>query len=71
MTRHASNGEGRFRALEPFSSDREYFNFPGLYEEGDAGPSGIRLVRSRTPAVSEARYDPDSLFRLNHNIPPS
>ena len=37
-------GKGGFRTLEPFSSDREYFNFPGCTKRG-TGLSGIRLVR--------------------------
>jgi FAD/FMN-containing dehydrogenase len=64
-------GREVFRALEPFSSDREYFNFPGLYEEGDQsvrdtfGPNLGRLQSVKR------KYDPNNLFRLNHNIPPS
>jgi FAD/FMN-containing dehydrogenase len=65
-------GWGRevFRVLEPFSTGREYVNFPGLYEDNQ------RMVRDtfggnldRLRAVKR-RYDPTNLFRLNHNIPP-
>ncbi len=64
-------GREVFRALEPFSSDREYFNFPGLYEEGDQSVRntfGANLGRLQSV---KRKYDPDNLFRLNHNIPPA
>jgi Berberine and berberine like len=64
-------GRQVFRALEPFSSDREYFNFPGLYEEGDQSVRdtfGANL--GRLQAVKR-KYDPNNLFRLNHNISPA
>ena len=64
-------GREVFRALEPFSSDREYFNFPGLYEEGDKSVRntfGANLGRLQSV---KRKYDPDNLFRLNHNIPPA
>jgi FAD/FMN-containing dehydrogenase len=63
-------GRELFRALEPFSSGREYLNFPGLYEDNE------QMVRDtfagnldRLRAVKK-RHDPANLFRLNHNIPP-
>ena len=61
-------GREAFRALEPFSSDREYFNFPGLYEESDKSVRntfGANLGRLQSV---KRKYDPDNLFRLNHNI---
>jgi FAD/FMN-containing dehydrogenase len=64
-------GREVFRALEPFSSDREYFNFPGLYEEGDQSVRntfGANLGRLQSV---KRKYDPDNLFRLNHNITPA
>jgi FAD/FMN-containing dehydrogenase len=64
-------GREAFRALEPFSSDREYFNFPGLYEESDKSVRntfGANLGRLQSV---KRKYDPDNLFRLNHNIPPA
>ncbi len=64
-------GREVFRVLEPFSSDREYFNFPGLYEEGDQSVRdtfGENLGRLQSV---KRTYDPDNLFRLNHNIPAS
>jgi FAD/FMN-containing dehydrogenase len=62
-------GREVFRVLEPFSSDRVYFNFPGLYEEGDRSVRntfGANLGRLQSV---KRKYDPDNLFRLNHNIP--
>jgi FAD/FMN-containing dehydrogenase len=62
-------GREVFRRLEPFATKREYFNFPGLYEEGEQsvrdtfGPNLGRLQSVKR------KYDPENLFRLNHNIP--
>jgi FAD/FMN-containing dehydrogenase len=63
-------GRQAFRELEPFSTGREYVNFPGLYEDAERMVQetfGANLERLR--AVKN-RYDPDNLFRLNHNIRP-
>jgi len=56
-------------AMEPFSS--------GVYVNGlaDEGASGVRHAYqaetlSRLTALKD-RYDPDNVFHLNHNIPPS
>jgi len=64
-------GREVFRTLEPFSSDREYFNFPGLYEDGDQSVRntfGANLERLQSV---KRKYDPNNLFQLNHNIPPA
>ena len=56
-------------ALEPYSVGN-YLNFPGLLEEGERqlrasfGPHYERLVEIKT------KWDPDNVFRLNHNVPP-
>jgi FAD/FMN-containing dehydrogenase len=56
-------------ALRPYSVGN-YLNFPGLLEEGEAqlrasfGPHFERLVDVKTA------WDPDNVFRLNHNVPP-
>jgi FAD/FMN-containing dehydrogenase len=56
-------------ALRPFSVGN-YLNFPGLLEEGEAqlrasfGPHFERLVDVKSA------WDPDNVFRLNHNVPP-
>ncbi|MCE7979805.1 MAG: FAD-binding oxidoreductase [Caldilinea sp. CFX5] len=58
-------------ALQPYSSGKTYFNFPGLLEEGDAlvrttfGANHERLVALKN------KYDPTNLFRLNQNIKPT
>ena len=60
-----------YSAVEPFSSGREYVNFPGFYEDNDA------LVREtfggnlNRLAELKKRYDPANFFRLNHNIRPA
>jgi FAD/FMN-containing dehydrogenase len=57
------------KALEPHTVGT-YLNFPGLLEEGEAqlrasfGVNYERLVEVKT------RWDPDNLFRLNHNVRP-
>ena len=56
-------------ALEPFTVGN-YLNFPGLLEEGEKqlrasfGANYERLVDVKT------HWDPDNVFRLNHNVPP-
>jgi FAD/FMN-containing dehydrogenase len=60
---------GLIKALRPYTVGT-YLNFPGLLEEGEEqlragfGPNYDRLVEVKT------RWDPDNIFRLNHNIPP-
>ncbi len=56
-------------ALEPFTVGN-YLNFPGLLEEGEQqlrasfGAHFERLVGVKT------KWDPDNVFRINHNVPP-
>ena len=57
------------KALQPYTVGT-YLNFPGFLEEGEAqlragfGDNYERLVEVKT------RWDPDNVFRLNHNVPP-
>ncbi len=60
--------------MVPHASGAQYVNFLG--REGDGGDP-IQAARAvYGPATFERlvalkrRYDPDNLFRLNHNIPP-
>ena len=55
---------------EPFSTGREYVNFPGFYEDENVVRDTFGLNFRRLPSLKE-RYDPANLFRLNHNIPPA
>jgi FAD/FMN-containing dehydrogenase len=62
---------GYWKAALPFSDGKTYFNFPGLFEEGDAavrasyGDNHDRLARIK------AAYDPDDRFRPGQNIRPA
>jgi FAD/FMN-containing dehydrogenase len=63
-------GREVFRALEPFATGAEYVNFPGLYEDAERMVErtfGDNLDRL---AAVKASYDPENVFRLNHNIAP-
>jgi FAD/FMN-containing dehydrogenase len=54
-----------------YSDGKTYFNFPGLFEEGQ---HAIRASYGRNAdrlAQVKAGYDPDNLFRLNQNIRPA
>jgi FAD/FMN-containing dehydrogenase len=61
---------GMIAALRPNSDGGAYLNFPGFQEEGQAlmqasfGPQYGRL------AALKRKWDPDNVFRLNHNILP-
>jgi FAD/FMN-containing dehydrogenase len=59
-----------YNALEPYSASRKWANYLADDEADDAiraayGPNYPRL------AAVKRRYDPDNLFRQNHNIAPS
>ena len=57
--------------MKRFPSGGIYLNFPGFADEQEDksraayGPNYERLRGIK------AKYDPNNLFRMNHNIPPS
>jgi FAD/FMN-containing dehydrogenase len=57
-----------FDALSPYMADRTYMNYLAADDQDRVatayGPNLRRL------AELKRRYDPDNLFRLNHNIDP-
>jgi FAD/FMN-containing dehydrogenase len=58
-------------AMERHSTGGVYLNFPGLGEEEEAlARAGYRANYERLAAL-KAKYDPENLFRMNINIPPS
>jgi FAD/FMN-containing dehydrogenase len=60
-----------WNAAVPFSSGKTYFNFPGLFEEGDAAVRASYGANHDRLAGIKAVYDPDNRFRLNQNIRPA
>jgi FAD/FMN-containing dehydrogenase len=57
-------------AVVPFSDGKTYFNFPGLFEEGDAAVRASYGANHARLARIKAAYDPDNRLRLNQNIRP-
>ena len=55
-------------AAAPFSNGQTYFNFPGLFEEGDTAVRASYGANHDRLARIKAAYDPDNLFQLNQNI---
>ncbi|MGW5364886.1 BBE domain-containing protein [Actinopolymorpha pittospori] len=55
---------------KPFSTGREYVNFPGFYEDENVVRDTFGLNFQRLASLKK-RYDPTNQFRLNHNIPPA
>ncbi len=59
-------------AFEPLSTGREYLNFPGFLEDGEAtlraahGSGNYDRLRRL-----KRRLDPENHFRLHQNIPPA
>jgi FAD/FMN-containing dehydrogenase len=58
-------------AVAPFSNGQTYFNFPGLFEEGDAAVRASYGANHERLARVKAAYDPDNRFRPGQNILPA
>jgi FAD/FMN-containing dehydrogenase len=58
-------------AALPYSDGKTYFNFPGLFEEGEAAVLASYGANHTRLAQVKAAYDPDNRFQLNQNIRPS
>ncbi|MEU0074448.1 FAD-binding oxidoreductase [Streptomyces sp. NPDC006332] len=56
-------------AVGPWSTGAVYLNFIGD-EGGDRVVAGVGAENSRRLAEVKRRYDPDNVFRFNHNIRP-
>jgi FAD/FMN-containing dehydrogenase len=59
-----------YDSVRPYLADRRWLNYLGDDDSGDAvraayGPNYDRLVEVKR------RYDPENVFRLNHNIDPA
>jgi FAD/FMN-containing dehydrogenase len=60
-----------YDAALPYSNGQTYFNFPGLFEEGDAAVRASYGSNHERLARIKSAYDPDNVFRLNQNIRPA
>jgi FAD/FMN-containing dehydrogenase len=58
-------------AALPYSDGKTYFNFPGLFEEGEVAVRSSYGANHARLARIKAAYDPDNVFRLNQNIRPA
>ncbi len=57
--------------IEPFAAGGRYINFlPGDDDEGPAEDDAYGGAATERLAALKRRYDPDNVFRLNHNIAP-
>jgi FAD/FMN-containing dehydrogenase len=58
-------------AAAPLSDGKTYFNFPGLFEEGDAAVRASYGANHDRLARIKAAYDPENVFRPGQNIRPA
>ena len=58
-------------ATVPFSNGQTYFNFPGLFEEGDAAVRASYGANHARLARIKAAYDPGNVFRPGQNMRPA
>jgi FAD/FMN-containing dehydrogenase len=58
-------------AAAPFSDGKTYFNFPGLFEEGDSAVRASYGANHDRLARIKAAYDPENVFRPGQNIRPA
>jgi FAD/FMN-containing dehydrogenase len=59
--------------MEPHASGGQYVNFLGQETGGDGRQAAVAVygpAKLERLVALKRRYDPDNLFRLNHNIPP-
>ncbi len=61
---------GVVEALQPYSTGGSYANFGGFGVEADNPVRKIYGGNYERLALIKRRYDPDNLFRVNHNIEP-
>jgi FAD/FMN-containing dehydrogenase len=69
LPRNAAWARGVWTAMKPFLSGGIYVN----YLDGDQGHEGVEAAYGPAYArlaALKAKYDPDNVFRLNHNITP-
>ncbi len=60
-----------WNAAQPFSNGQTYFNFPGMFEEGEAAARASYGANHDRLARIKAAYDPDNVFRPGQNIRPA
>ena len=59
--------------VEPHAAQGQYVNFLGLDRDGDARAAALAAygpAKLRRLIQLKRRYDPENLFRLNHNVDP-
>jgi Berberine and berberine like len=57
--------------LRPFSTGGTYLNFPGFLDERDAQVQAAYGANLERLAQMKRTYDPDNVFRINHNVAPA